>query len=541
MKDRVPVYPGRVTLTPVSGQANTYDMVRADQPTQEGTPLNKNTLLKDATAQSYGGGATMVPDDVLAMLAGSLKVEQAQVPTGSVGVDWVVNSPVSTGISQARCMAYGDGMFFVGDDTNAVEGVAVSTDNGANWTFKDVGSSAISANAMAYGNGRLVIVSNSSVIFTIDTSDFSVLYSGRADSNYRTYIAVCYGGGVFVALPYGGNYCYTSPDGVSWQKKNMPITANWTCCAYGNGIFVALSDMSNSAYSTDGGETWTSFTMPGPSSGKWQAITFDGSKFVAIMQAYNNAAYSTDGHTFTLSSGLPYSGTWFSIASGSGYVCAAGIESGSGGSSNFAISDDGGATWKAVSGITISGSNYNLPIAYGNGAFVSVAYNGGSIYISQNTYASQYTLQTPVGADVTDQVAQALGSVKQALITYVGTGTYGEDNPTTITFPFVPKLVLIQGVYVRDPSEYNGLYTIYTPGYMQESLTLVYDAALGSLDYSYHSNARRTLMIGNNNYKTDFSVSTDGKTLKLWVVGSNLSAVDQLNADGFHYYCYILG
>lgn len=50
MKDRVPLYPGRVKLTPVSGQENTYDMVRADEPTQEGTPLSKATLLSDDTA-----------------------------------------------------------------------------------------------------------------------------------------------------------------------------------------------------------------------------------------------------------------------------------------------------------------------------------------------------------------------------------------------------------------------------------------------------------------------------------------------------------
>lgn len=68
MKDRVPLYPGRVTLTPVSGQANTYDLTRADQPTQEGTPLNKANLLKDATAALYGLGADAVPDDVLAQL-----------------------------------------------------------------------------------------------------------------------------------------------------------------------------------------------------------------------------------------------------------------------------------------------------------------------------------------------------------------------------------------------------------------------------------------------------------------------------------------
>ena len=64
MKDRVPLYPGRVRLTPVSGQKNTYDMVRADAPTQEGDPLSKKTLLKDATAALYGLDATAVPDEV---------------------------------------------------------------------------------------------------------------------------------------------------------------------------------------------------------------------------------------------------------------------------------------------------------------------------------------------------------------------------------------------------------------------------------------------------------------------------------------------
>ena len=50
MQDRVSLYPGRVKLEPVAGQANTYDLTRADQPTQDGTPLNKANLLSDATA-----------------------------------------------------------------------------------------------------------------------------------------------------------------------------------------------------------------------------------------------------------------------------------------------------------------------------------------------------------------------------------------------------------------------------------------------------------------------------------------------------------
>ena len=69
MQDRVSLYPGRVKLTPVSGQANVYDMVRADQPTQEGTPLNKATLLSDETAALLGLGSDAVPNDAFAKLS----------------------------------------------------------------------------------------------------------------------------------------------------------------------------------------------------------------------------------------------------------------------------------------------------------------------------------------------------------------------------------------------------------------------------------------------------------------------------------------
>lgn len=69
MKDRIPLYPGRVKLTPVAGQENTYDMVRADQPTQEGDPLNKGTLLSDYVAELFGLSTDAVPNDVFSVLS----------------------------------------------------------------------------------------------------------------------------------------------------------------------------------------------------------------------------------------------------------------------------------------------------------------------------------------------------------------------------------------------------------------------------------------------------------------------------------------
>jgi hypothetical protein len=53
VKDRIPTYPGRVKLIPVAGQANTYDLVRADEPIEEGTPINRalfQSLSSDISA-----------------------------------------------------------------------------------------------------------------------------------------------------------------------------------------------------------------------------------------------------------------------------------------------------------------------------------------------------------------------------------------------------------------------------------------------------------------------------------------------------------
>lgn len=63
MQDRVSLYPGRVKLEPVAGQANTYDLTRADQPTQEGTPLNKANLLSDNVAAAIKALLASQTDD----------------------------------------------------------------------------------------------------------------------------------------------------------------------------------------------------------------------------------------------------------------------------------------------------------------------------------------------------------------------------------------------------------------------------------------------------------------------------------------------
>lgn len=72
VEDRVSTYPGRVVMTPVSGAANTYDMVRADMPLEEGTPVNKalfdsksDCLTTDVVVYVTTGGSDVDGDGSL--------------------------------------------------------------------------------------------------------------------------------------------------------------------------------------------------------------------------------------------------------------------------------------------------------------------------------------------------------------------------------------------------------------------------------------------------------------------------------------------
>lgn len=66
MYDRIPTpwQEGRMLISPEGGTPFYATVAMADNPTQEGTFINKATLLKDATAALFGLGAAAVPDDV---------------------------------------------------------------------------------------------------------------------------------------------------------------------------------------------------------------------------------------------------------------------------------------------------------------------------------------------------------------------------------------------------------------------------------------------------------------------------------------------
>lgn len=131
MKDRVSLYPGRVKLTPVPGQENTFDLVRADQPTQEGTQLNKASLLKDTTAAILGLTSKAVPDDAFLALV---------LPAGKYAISVTVKSPGGrpmSGISLSGIVS-------------AAGSAVVTDENGAGFGFSTSSPTTITADISAF-------------------------------------------------------------------------------------------------------------------------------------------------------------------------------------------------------------------------------------------------------------------------------------------------------------------------------------------------------------------------------------------------------
>lgn len=84
--DRVSLYPGRITLEPVEGAENTYDMVRADEPRVPGTPINKATLESIIHSRLTGRYYAATNEQIATTTLTGVKVNP--LPTAS----WVVTN-----------------------------------------------------------------------------------------------------------------------------------------------------------------------------------------------------------------------------------------------------------------------------------------------------------------------------------------------------------------------------------------------------------------------------------------------------------------
>lgn len=147
VQDRVSTYPGRVELTPVSGQTNVYDMVRADQPVQEGTPLNKalldqkaNTLTEDVTVYVSTSGNDLNGDGSSVAPYKTIQAALDAIPRHLGGHTATIDIAEGTYEERINVEGYSGGKLIVGqpDRSVVVRGVNVINSNHVTFNISNV-------------------------------------------------------------------------------------------------------------------------------------------------------------------------------------------------------------------------------------------------------------------------------------------------------------------------------------------------------------------------------------------------------------------
>lgn len=126
---------------------------------------------------------------------------------------------------------------------------------------------------------------------------------------------------------------------------------------------------------------------------------------------------------------------------------------------------------------------------------------------------------------LTEGNAVEIGMCKISIGSYVGTGTYGQDNPTTITFPFTPKLV-----FVYAPSD----------GIMGQAGSDFIGPAARSLIWWMTGITRQTLY-GSYDTQLNFSLSNNALSYYMTTGASGWGAEWQFNFSGKTYNWIALG
>lgn len=227
-------------------------------------------------------------------------------------------------------VSYGFGKYFL---TGLGTGGNFYSVDGINWQSGTAASKALGK--LIYGIGTFITMqTDGGNAYSKDGLNWSVGNLGNISSATNT---IAYGNGMFVAVVYGGTTTAYSYDGVYWnQGGNLPISADWSNVGYneyGKYFFATSYNRNVAVYSTDG-INWNQGIAPVPdiSIAQWGAIGFGDNKLVITDARGGSISYQTN-----------YDKNWVKIP-------------------NVLYKDKDNPKYR--------------PIAYGNGTFVALSFNG---------------------------------------------------------------------------------------------------------------------------------------------------------------------
>ena len=471
MQDRVPLYPGRVTLTPVAGQENTFDMARADQPTQEGTPLNKATLLKDTTAAKFGKDTGAVPDEVLDVLSKSILEGTYPVVDVYAGQNWQNGSATGsvTSVNVHQIIQFVNGMFFsFPTEANAVYGI--KSQDGKTWTqFKvppEVSGAYIGAHKLLYVNGVYYLMATRPTPSVVFYSSADLETWEKVSELTTTYMAYPVFYSVFlqkfIVIEVQGK-TYLSDDLITWSNPYSlgRATSHLNSGANGidgpDGFYIATSvnktvsvvRLTASSFNTVFSAETSTAAVSDASLIRFKGKYFVYSAFV-VMQSDDLRNWETSSPTYlnstTVTQQIAYSDNCVLIKySTSTYVALDGL--------NFeSFVNDGVAAQ--------SGS-----MAYGNGVFVF--HNQATVarlliyYTPDTTFKDEPGLVDVLGNMVNIPLKQIAGAASIEIGTYTGTGGYGSSHSRSLVFAKKPIIVFVFQIEAMTNNYDGGLCILF--------------------------------------------------------------------------------
>lgn len=473
MQDRVPLYPGRVTLTPVAGQANTYDMARADQPTQEGTPLNKATLLKDATAAKFGKDPAAVPDELLDVLSKSVLEGTYPVVDVYTGQNWEKGTVPNASGSVWQQIAIANNILF----SFPISGTtAVMSTDGKTWTTFTIPT--VSGGYDYGGRHRIVYVGDTyyllipvtsspykAIIYTTQNLSTWTLKCTLSLTNiaynlfYSNYLSK------FVLIDIYGKV-YLSSDAENWESPYSLGTSASSQPSLNNGIdgpdgfYIAVPVSKKIRVFKLKSDSFETVFTSDDLSNTIETVAFVKFKGKYFVYSAYGIAHSADLKDWQLSDANYQSSSTTVTTIVQQLACSDvnvlikfNLES--------LVSFDGLNFKRITDGV----SSQQLSMAYINGVFCFHSQGAPSAinpyYTPDTTFKDEPGLVDVLGNMVNIPLKQIAGAASIEIGTYTGTGGYGSSHSRSLVFAKKPIIVFVFQIEAMTNNYDGGLCILF--------------------------------------------------------------------------------
>lgn len=186
--DRVPTYPGRVKLTPVVGETNTYDLQRADSPIEEGTRINKAlfdnkayTLTESVTIYVSTSGSDVIGDGTSEAPYASVQKAIDSIPKNLGGYHAQIDIANGTYNERVTVDGFMGGRLTIGaaGRTVTLRGISVMSSSGVRVQISNLTYSANYAGTLLYADYGSDVTLLQNITFRGEGANISAIGAAR--------------------------------------------------------------------------------------------------------------------------------------------------------------------------------------------------------------------------------------------------------------------------------------------------------------------------------------------------------------------------